>query len=206
MPSEKDFYKTIQQETVAEFKDRGSKFLAYAFPFNEVQVFKSRLAELKKEHPKAVHFCFAYRFGNDGNNFRSSDDGEPSGSAGKPILGQLDSKGLVDTAIIVVRYFGGSLLGVPGLINAYKTASSLALQLTPIVHKPVMKRCTIEFDYTQMNEVQRWLKNFQALVIQQEQQLFCHITVDIPLNRLSEAAVIFNKIKGATFLIAAAKM
>lgn len=205
MSSEKDFYKTIRQETVAEFKDRGSKFLAYAFPFSDVQVFKARLAELKKEHPKAVHFCFAYRLGNDGNNFRSSDDGEPSGSAGKPILGQLDSKELVDTAIIVVRYFGGTLLGVPGLINAYKTASSLALQLTPIVQKPVMKRCSIEFDYTQMNEVQRWLKNFQAVVIQQEQQLFCRVVIDIPVNRLPEAEVIFNKMKGITFLTAAAK-
>jgi len=201
MPEKNIFYKTIQQETVAEFKDRGSKFLAYAFPIADVQDFKPRLAALKKEHPKAVHFCFAYRLGNDGNNFRSSDDGEPSGSAGKPILGQLDSKEVVDTAIIVVRYFGGTLLGVPGLINAYKTAASLALQLTPIVQKPVMQRCTIEFDYTQMNEVQRWLKNFQAVILQQEQQLFCHITMEIPVSRLEEAGVIFSKINGVAFLI-----
>lgn len=199
MSEKKLFYKTIQQPTVAEFKDRGSKFLAYAFPLTDVQDFKAQLAILKKEHPKAVHFCFAYRLGNDGNHFRSSDDGEPSGSAGKPILGQLDSKEVVDTAVIVVRYFGGTLLGVPGLINAYKTAASLALQLTPIIQKPVMQRCIIEFDYTQMNEVQRWIKNFQAVILQQQQQLFCHITVDIPLSRLEEAGVIFTKLNGVTF-------
>ena len=123
---------------MAEFKDRGSRFLAYAFPISSADDFKKRLKELKEEHPKAVHHCFAYRVGTDGNNFRSSDDGEPSGSAGRPILGQIDSKELVDVAIIVVRYFGGTLLGVPGLINAYKTAASFALQSTPIIKKPVL--------------------------------------------------------------------
>jgi uncharacterized YigZ family protein len=99
---------------VAEFKDRGSRFLAYAFPISSADDFKKRLKELKEEHSKAVHHCFAYRIGTDGNSFRSSDDGEPSGSAGKPILGQIDSKELTNTAIVVVRYFGGTLLGVPG--------------------------------------------------------------------------------------------
>ncbi|ANI88550.1 YigZ family protein [Arachidicoccus ginsenosidimutans] len=201
MTTQNNFYKTIQQEAVAEFKDRGSKFLAYAFPMNDVQVFKNRLAELKKEHPKAVHFCFAYRLGNDGNNFRSGDDGEPSGSAGKPILGQLDSKELINTAIVVVRYFGGTLLGVPGLINAYKTASALALQLTPIIKKPVIKRFTLEFDYTRMNDVMRWLKNFNAQIIEQEQQLFCKIIADIPLDNMEEAKHIFKDMQGVEFSI-----
>ncbi len=200
MALQNDYYKTIQQEVVAEFKDKGSKFLAYAFPINEVLDFKNRQNELKKEHPKAVHFCFAYRLGNDGNNFRSSDDGEPSGSAGKPILGQLDSKELINTAIIVVRYFGGTLLGVPGLINAYKTSSALALQLSPAVQKPVMIRCRIEFDYTQMNDIQRWLKNFKATVINQEMQLFCSIVADIPLNRFEEAKNIFEEMRGVGFM------
>ena len=112
--SDNNFYQTIEKESVAEFKDRGSRFLAYAFPISSADDFKKRLKELKEEHPKAVHHCFAYRIGTDGNNFRSSDDGEPSGSAGRPILGQIDSKELINTAIIVVRYFGGTLLGVPG--------------------------------------------------------------------------------------------
>jgi uncharacterized YigZ family protein len=119
-------YYTIEKESVAEFKDRGSRFLAYAFPVQNTDDFKKRLKALKEEHPKAAHHCFAYRIGNDNNVFRSGDDGEPSGSAGKPILGQIDSKGLTNTAIVVVRYFGGTLLGVPGLINAYKMVSSLA--------------------------------------------------------------------------------
>ena len=125
-----EFYKTIEQPAVAEFKDRGSKFTAYAFPIETVDDFKKHLQHLKKEHPKAVHHCFAYRIGTGGNNFRVSDDGEPSGTAGKPILGQIDSREVTNMAIIVVRYFGGSLLGVPGLINAYKTVSSLVLQVT----------------------------------------------------------------------------
>src|SRR5881392_830785 len=135
---ERDFYNTIAQSSTAEFKDRGSKFIAYAFPLDTVDEFKKQLQLLKKEHPKAVHHCFAYRIGTDGNNFRSSDDGEPSGTAGKPILGQMDSKDLTNTAIVVVRYFGGTLLGIPGLINAYKTSASFALQLNPIIKKPVL--------------------------------------------------------------------
>jgi uncharacterized YigZ family protein len=128
---------TIDQESAAEFTDRGSKFIAFAFPINSVEEFKSVLQKFKKEHPKAVHHCFAYRLGLDGNQFRVSDDGEPSGSAGRPILGQIDSRELTDTAIIVVRYFGGTLLGVPGLINAYKTAAALSLQVIPAVQKQI---------------------------------------------------------------------
>src|SRR3954466_8194860 len=131
--SEREYYNTITQPSTAEFKDRGSKFIAYAFALETTDDFKKQLQLLKKEHPKAVHHCFAYRIGTDGNNFRSSDDGEPSGTAGRPILGQIDSKMLTNAAVIVVRYFGGTLLGVPGLINAYKMATSLVLQVTPIV-------------------------------------------------------------------------
>src|SRR5665811_2593069 len=99
-----------------------------------------------RDSPKAVHHCFAYRIGSDGNSFRVSDDGEPTGTAGKPILGQIDSKSIINVAVIVVRYFGGTLLGVPGLINAYKTATSLALQLTPIVQKQIEIIYSLEFD------------------------------------------------------------
>ncbi len=122
-----DHYFTIETQAVAEFKDRGSKFLAYSFPLKSTEEFKKHLHVLKKEHPKAVHHCFAYRVGFDGNNFRVSDDGEPSGTAGKQIIGQIDSKNLTNTLVIVVRYFGGTLLGVPGLIVAYKTAASYVL-------------------------------------------------------------------------------
>ncbi len=180
------FYLTIDKPSNAEFKDRGSKFIAFAFPIETADDFKKQLQLLKKEHPKAVHYCFAYRIGTDGNNFRSSDDGEPSGTAGKPILGQIDSKGITNAVVIVVRYWGGTLLGVPGLVNAYKTATSLALQVTPIIQKQVEVNYSIEFDYTQMNEVMIVLKQFNCTIISNEMQLFCIIKTGIPKNRLDE--------------------
>ncbi|MBK8611611.1 MAG: YigZ family protein [Chitinophagaceae bacterium] len=180
------FYTTIEKPSTAEFKDRGSKFLAYAFPISSAEDFKQEIQVLKKEHPKAVHFCFAYRIGTDGNNFRSSDDGEPSGSAGKPILGQLDSKGITNVAVVVVRYWGGTLLGVPGLINAYKTATALALQITPIVEKQIEVDYSLEFDYTRMNEVMMILKQFNCAIHSNEMQLFCHIKTGVPKNRLDD--------------------
>ena len=183
---EKGFYNTIAQISTAEFKDRGSKFIAYAFPIETAEDFKQHLQVLKKEHSKAVHHCFAYRIGTDGNNFRSSDDGEPSGTAGKPILGQIDSKELTNVAVIVLRYWGGTLLGVPGLINAYKTAAALALQVTPIVQKQVELQYSIEFDYTQMNDVMMILKQFNCNILAQEMQLFCMIKTGIPKNRMDE--------------------
>lgn len=177
------FY-TIDKPAVAEFKDRGSKFLAYAFPIQTVDDFKKRLKELKEEHPKAAHHCFAYRLGNDKNNFRSSDDGEPSGSAGKPILGQIDSKELTNTAVVVVRYFGGTLLGVPGLINAYKTSTSLALQLTAVIQKPILTQYDLHFDYTLMNDVMIVVKRFGCIILQNEMQLFCRMVIGIPKESL----------------------
>jgi len=181
-----DFYKTIEQPAVAEYKDRGSKFTAYAYPVETAEDFKKHLQQLKKEHPKAVHHCFAYRLGADGNKFRVSDDGEPSGTAGKPILGQIDNKELINIAVIVVRYFGGTLLGVPGLINAYKTVASLALQVTPVVTKPVEIKYLVHFDYTRMNELMLVIKQYNCTIIAQEMQLFCNITAGIPRNRLTE--------------------
>lgn len=196
--SEPDFYYTIEKPSVAEFKERGSKFIAYAFPIVDANEFKSQLLKLKKEHPKAVHHCFAYRIGTDGNNFRSSDDSEPSGTAGKPILGQLDSKQITNAAVIVVRYFGGSLLGIPGLINAYKTASALALQLTPVIQKQVEINYAIQFDYTQMNEVMMQLKQYQCTIIKQEMQLFCAITAGIPKRSLQEVLYHLKELQNIT--------
>ena len=178
--SSNDFYQTVEKESIAEYKDRGSRFLAYAFPISSADDFKKRLKQLKEENPKAVHHCFAYRIGTDGNNFRSSDDGEPSGSAGRPILGQIDSKEL----IIVVRYFGGTLLGVPGLINAYKTAASFALQLNPIIKKPVLINYRLQFDYTILNHVMRIIKKNGCIILKQELQLFCMIETAIPKTNL----------------------
>lgn len=183
---ETDHYHTIEKTSVAEFKDRGSKFIAYVFPVSGKDDFKERLAAIKKEHPKATHHCFAYRIGLDGTNFRVNDDGEPSGSAGRPILGQIDSRQITNAAVIVVRYFGGTLLGVPGLINAYKTAAALALQVTPAVQKPVLVSYRLQFDYTQMNEIMRIVKQSSCVVITQDLNLFCSLQLGIPKNRLME--------------------
>ncbi|HEY1869450.1 MAG TPA: YigZ family protein, partial [Chitinophagaceae bacterium] len=179
-----DYYYTIEGSGTAEFKDRGSKFLAYAFPIANSGDLKKRLQELKEEHPKAVHHCFAYRLGTDGNNFRSSDDGEPSGSAGKPMLGQIDSRKLTNTAVIVVRYFGGTLLGVPGLTNAYKTATSLALQTIPIIQKAIEINYHLEFDYTKMNEVMIIIKKYSCSILNQQTELFCVMDIGVPKNNL----------------------
>jgi len=186
MTTERQFYNTIERTSIAEFKDRGSRFIAYTFPIQRIDDFKQRLNEIKKEHPKATHHCFAYRLGEDGSLFRVSDDGEPSGSAGKPILGQIDSKELTNTLVIVVRYFGGTLLGVPGLSNAYKTAAALALQLTPIAMKQITERYILQFDYTQMNEVMSVIRSCQCTIIENEAQLFCKMVIDVPLSRLQQ--------------------
>ena len=190
------YYNTIEKTAVAEYKDRGSKFLAYVYPLKELSDFKEKLAALKKEHPKAVHHCFAYRLGLDGNNYRVSDDGEPSGTAGRPILGQIDSRQLTNVLIVVVRYFGGTLLGVPGLINAYRTAASLALQITPVVQKPVLLPYRLQFDYTQMNDVMKVVKHFDCAVLKQETQLFCTIDIGIPKNRLDEVLFRLKELRG----------
>ena len=185
------YYYTIEQPSMAEFKDRGSKFFAFVYPAKDIDACKKILAQLKKEHGKAVHHCLAYRLGVDGSTFRVSDDGEPAGSAGRPILGQIDSKGLTNVLVVVVRYFGGTLLGIPGLINAYKTATALALQLSPIIKKPIEIPYELSFDYHQMNEVMQLVKQYNCSVVEQSAQLFIQLQIGIPKNRLD---VVLEKI------------
>ncbi len=174
-------YTTIASPTTAEFRDRGSKFLAYAYPLQQVDEVKTLIQSLKVEHPKAVHHCYAYRMGTDGTVYRANDDGEPSGSAGRPILGQIDSAELTNVLVVVVRYFGGTLLGVPGLINAYKTVSADALKDVIRLEKNIEYNLKLNFDYTIMNEVMTVLKQHDANIIKQEMTLFCDYEVGIPL-------------------------
>jgi uncharacterized YigZ family protein len=189
------YYTTIEQTGGAEFKDRGSKFLAFVFPLKHAGDFKEKLASVKKEHPKATHHCFAYRIGLDGTNFRVSDDGEPSGSAGRPILGQIDSRQLTNVLIVVARYFGGTLLGVPGLINAYKSAAALALQVTPAVAKPVLANYRLQFDYTQLNDVMRLVKQFDCPIFKQDLQLFCTMEIGVPMTKHTEVLNMFSDLR-----------
>ena len=191
-----DYYYTIEKPAAAEFKDRGSKFIAYAFPITDAFDFKKRLHELKGEHPKAAHHCFAYRLGIEGNSFRSSDDKEPSGSAGKPILGQIDTRQLTNVAVIVVRYFGGTLLGIPGLINAYKTAAALVLQTTPIIQKAVEINYHLQFDYTKMNEVMMIIKKYNCTIINQQVELFSQMDVGVPKNNFELVVLKLKEVHG----------
>lgn len=184
--SQQEHYYSIQGPATAEFKDRGSRFIAFAFPIADAEEFKKKLNDIRKEHPKAVHHCFAYRLGPAGELFRVNDDGEPSGTAGRPILGQIDSKGLTSLGIVVVRYFGGTLLGVPGLINAYKTAAALALQLTPMVKKTVNASLEIEFDYTLLNEIMRLIKQYSCNIIKKDLQLFSRMIISLPIAAVDE--------------------
>lgn len=174
-------YRTITEKSYAEFKDRGSKFHGYAFPIKSVEEVKSNLQLLKKEHPKAGHHCYAYRIDTDGLQFRANDDGEPSGSAGRPILGQIDSAGLTNVLIVVVRYFGGTLLGVPGLINAYKTTAADSLLNAPVTEKNIEFKIKLEYDYSIMNEVIQVLKQNDATLYKQDMQLFCMLEAGVPL-------------------------
>ncbi len=184
--SEQTFFQTVEKRAQAEFKDRGSKFIGYVYPIQTIAESKQILQEIKKEHPKAVHHCYAYRLGPSGEQFRVSDDGEPGGTAGRPILGQIDSKQLTHVLVIVVRYFGGTLLGVPGLINAYKSAAAMALQMVPVIQKPIEATYVLQFDYSLMNEVMQLIKQTGCSIVTQEIQLFCLFEIGIPKARLEE--------------------
>ena len=191
-----DHYFTIAEDVITEVKIKGSRFLGFAFPFNDKAELKKIIKNLKEEHPKASHFCFAYRLGADGSEFRSSDDGEPAGTAGKPILGQIDSKSVTNTLIVVVRYFGGTMLGVPGLIDAYKTTASLLLQLTPIIRKNITVQLAVECDYNTLNTVLTIIKKDNATSIQIKQGLFCRISFEVEKERLTQIKYHLANVKG----------
>ncbi|WP_346239094.1 IMPACT family protein [Niabella insulamsoli] len=192
---EAHYFNTIVTTATAEFKDKGSRFIAIAAPVNTIADCKQNLLHIKKTYPKASHYCFAYRLGLDDNQFRVSDDGEPSGSAGRPILGQLDSRGVTNVMVVVVRYFGGTLLGVPGLINAYKSATAMALQVVPMIRKPILVKYQLQFDYTQMNDIMMVVKQFDCEVIRQELQLFCLMQIGIPKHRITETIMKLKDIR-----------
>ena len=146
----KDTYLTIKRTSEGIFKEKGSKFLAFAFPVENEEEIKGHIDELKKKYYDARHHCFAFILGPDGAHYRANDDGEPNHSAGDPILGQIRSRNLTDTLVVVVRYFGGTKLGVPGLINAYKAATADALDNNEVVEKIVTKALLLHFNYSEM--------------------------------------------------------
>lgn len=163
-----DAYRTLSAPGAGEFKDRGSKFLAFAYPVRTEEEALERVEALRKEHFKARHHCFAWRLGLDGQRFRANDDGEPSGTAGRPILGQIDAAGLTDVAVVVVRYFGGTLLGTSGLIQAYRESAADALRQAPAVEKIVQDHFVFAVDYALLPDLMNALKKFDIDIFQQD--------------------------------------
>src|SRR5690606_6766564 len=174
-----DTYKTISSLSEGLFKDRGSKFIAYAYPLRDEAGVKESVAAVKAEHPKARHHCWAYRLTPDRSVFRINDDGEPSGTAGRPILNALLSADVTNVLLVVVRYFGGTLLGVPGLINAYKSAAHDALANAEVVELTVNDVYRVTVDYEQLNEVMRVVKAEDLNVVKQEFDNRCAVELEI---------------------------
>lgn len=170
-----DTYLTIDKPAEIIYKDKGSKFLAFAFPVENEKQIKVILSQLRKDHHTANHHCYAYRLGADKLNFRANDDGEPNNTAGKPILGQLQSNDLTDILIVVVRYFGGTLLGVSGLINAYKTSAIEVIRECNIVEKRVLFSYTIHFSFDQLNDVMKLMKQMDCKITEQNFDSDCSI-------------------------------
>jgi uncharacterized YigZ family protein len=174
-----DTYQTIEKPSEGIYKDKGSKFLAFAYPITNENELKIHLELLKKDHHSARHHCWAYRIGKDGEQWRANDDGEPSNSAGKPILGQLQSKNVTNIGVIVVRYFGGTLLGVSGLMQAYKEATIDALQNATFITLQIESEHTITFPFEAMNEVMKIMKESTAKIVSQQFDNNCKITFRI---------------------------
>lgn len=174
-----DTYLTIEKTAESIYRDRGSKFLAYAYPISSEQDIKEILHNLKLAHPKANHHCFAFRWSIDRSVFRINDDGEPSGTAGRPILNVLLSRNITNVIVIVVRYFGGTLLGVPGLINAYRTVTEQAMSQAKVIEKTVNDIYTISFNYLQMNDIMRIVKEDNLSLLEQHFDNDCTIQVSI---------------------------
>lgn len=174
-----DEYLTISKPAEGFFKDRGSKFLAFAYPVSSEEEIKEIQDKIRSEYHDARHHCFAYMLGKDKNIFRANDDGEPSSTAGKPILGQIRSFDLTNILIIVVRYFGGTKLGASGLINAYKTAAEEALKKADIIKTTLMDYYELKFDYPAMNDVMRIMKEQNIEQVSQNFELSCSITLSM---------------------------
>lgn len=174
-----DEYKTLKSSSEGLFKDKGSKFFAYAFPIKNEEDVRFYLETVKTEHPKARHACYAYKLGIDETNFRANDDGEPSGSAGKPILNTITSFDLTDTFVVVIRYFGGTLLGVPGLINAYKEATKEALSVAEIETKTINSLVKISYDFDQTNALMQMVRKLELTVKEQTYENRCGIILDV---------------------------
>lgn len=191
-----DKFKTIETPSTGYFKDKGSKFYAYAYPLKNEDEVKRLVASLKKEHHSARHHCYAWRLGTDEIRTRANDDGEPSSSAGKPILGQLQSYNVTNILVVVVRYFGGTLLGVSGLINAYRLATIEALNNAHILSKFIEIQYELEFEYAMLNTVMNKLKQDNYDIVTTDFQESCRLTFKARKSEDERAFGTFNEIYG----------
>ena len=193
MTLEKDTYKTIVKPSEEVlFKEKGSKFFGYALPVSSEEEIKECLENIKKQHHAARHFCYAWQLGNHYENYRVNDDGEPSNSAGMPIYGQLQSFEVTNVLVVVVRYFGGTKLGVGGLIQAYKNAAQMALERCKIVEKTIDEIFLLKFEYPEMNTVMRIIKEEEINIISQQMELNCTIEISVRKKETKRVYGIFE--------------
>ena len=188
-----DKYKEIQTHSTGIYKEKGSKFIAYSYPvYSEDQV-KEKLEEVRKLEYSARHYCYAYILNPDKSAQRANDDGEPSSTAGKPILGQILSNDLTNILIVVVRYFGGVKLGVPGLIRSYKTAAADAIANSTLITKTIKEQYEVSFKYPQMNDVMRLIKEFDLEVVNTDFQIDCKLIFAVPKSKANDILNTFKK-------------
>lgn len=194
---ENDVYRTIEADAEALFKEKSSKFLCFAYHVTTEEEIRERLEVLYKKYYDATHHCYAWRLGPRGETFRANDDGEPSSTAGKPILGQLLSHEITDCLIVVVRYFGGTKLGVSGLIEAYKTSAAEVIAAAEVVERTVDDRIEVRFSYMAMNEVMRVIKDMQPKIVEQCFDNLCTMTLTIRQSQSEQLLTRLSKVEGA---------
>jgi uncharacterized YigZ family protein len=187
-------YLTLLKRSEGFYAEKGSKFIGIALPCASADQAKELLEAARKEHPKAGHFCYAYRFGLNGDEYRANDDGEPSNSAGAPILGQLQSFELTNVLIIVLRYYGGTKLGVGGLINAYRTGAKEAILAGKIVEREVYEWINIHFEYPDMPTVMNLLKKHKLEMVENEFEISCRIKTNLSVNLADEIMAELSKL------------
>ncbi len=195
-----DTYLTISRLSEGIYKEKMSKFLAFAIPVTTVEEVKSELEKYQKEYYDARHVCWAYMLGHERTNFRSNDNGEPSGTAGKPILGQINSAGLTDILIVVIRYFGGIKLGTSGLIVAYREAAAEAIATNEIIERQVEEEVSFGFEYPLMNEVMRIVKEENPTIVSQLFEMDCEMTLRIRQSMMPKLRERLSKIEGLHFI------
>lgn len=192
-------FRTISEPTEGLFKDRGSKFVAYAFPVSNVDEVKPHLDALRTEHPSARHVCYAYQLGTDGNDYRANDDGEPNGSAGLPILNQIKSKDVTNVLVAVVRYFGGTKLGVSGLINAYKEAAKDALEQVSVVERIPTETVKLQFPHSSIGDVERIIRQHGWNIKSQDFGMDCIWEIEMAEKEKEEAISLFLSVENVSF-------